>query len=406
MNSPPRPRRPVVKILLISATICLLTSCGERSSTQPRSELSNADGISAPVLPAAEAQFIDIVSTAQHKSSQAENDMQRGGIKATRDDGVCRVLASNSFKAEDWVGTVAKIDSNSDGKGVMAISLSHGVTVATWNNEFSDISDNTLIQPRTDLFRTASLLKVGQAVAFTGRFIPDNENCIEESSMTLSGKLDDPDFIFRFSSVARYTYGDRAFFKQGTAASAPVPESSGNTFGQHDDAGNAEKKPERLGGETVVEGSDGLGSEVGTKSREDIWKALQNWKSSILLRDVGRYRESYAGRLTRFYGHADVPIAEVVQMMVDEIKEYPTRELTLSNPSFQRVNEGVQVEYDKAFRFSGPGVKLNQGEVKATQRLRQTDAGTWIITAEFDREICWSTRMRDPLMQSPPGTCR
>ena len=118
-----------------------------------------------------------------------------------------------------------------------------------------------------------------------------------------------------------------------------------------------------------------------------------------------QFRERYADRLARFYNHADVPIADVVQMMLGEVQKYPIREFTLSDPSFQLVGRGgVQLDYDKEYRFSGPGVRLNQGKVKATLRFADTETGTWKITAEFDREICWSTLMRDPFMQSPPGT--
>jgi hypothetical protein len=202
---PPKQHCSFVNIGLISIAACVLVACGESSSTPSRSEAPYSGGaIIAPVLPVSETEFINAVSTAQHGSPQAENDMQRGGIKAIRDEGICRVLASIDFRAEDWVGTVTKIDSNSDGKGVMAISLSRHLTLMTWNNDLSDISDNTLIQPRTELFQTASLLKEGQQVTFSGGFIPDRDNCIKEASLTLRGKLNDPEFIFRFSSVANY----------------------------------------------------------------------------------------------------------------------------------------------------------------------------------------------------------
>jgi hypothetical protein len=191
------------------------------------------------VLPTSEAEFINVVSTAQHSSPQADNDMQRGGIKATRDEGVCRVLASINFRAEDWVGTVTKIDSNSDGKGVMAISLSRDLTLMTWNNDLSDISDNTLIQPRTELFQTASLLKEGQQVAFSGAFIPDREGCIKEASLTLRGKLDDPEFIFRFSSVARYSPTARAPREERPAAALPDSDQRNVTARQYGERGNA-----------------------------------------------------------------------------------------------------------------------------------------------------------------------
>jgi hypothetical protein len=148
-------------------------------------------------------------------------------------------------------------------------------------------------------------------------------------------------------------------------------------------------------------------SEVGPKSRQEIWRTVQIWNSSILSGDVGLYKGCYADRLTRFYGHANVPIDEAVQMMIGEVQKYPIRELAVSNPSFQPVGDGgVQLDFDKEYRFSGSRVPLNQGKVKASLRFTRVDNGAWKITAEFDREICWSTLMRNPFMQSPPGTCQ
>jgi hypothetical protein len=147
-------------------------------------------------------------------------------------------------------------------------------------------------------------------------------------------------------------------------------------------------------------------SEVSQTVREDIWRSVNAWNSSIQSGDVDAYRGFYAAQLTRFYRQANAPIDEVVHAMMDEVQKYPSRKLDVSNPSFQLVGERVvQLDYDKTYRFSGSKFRLNQGKVKASLRFAPTDSGVWKITAEFDREICWSTLMRDPHMQSPPGTC-
>ena len=148
------------------------------------------------------------------------------------------------------------------------------------------------------------------------------------------------------------------------------------------------------------------GSFADTKSRNEVWSAVETWSSYIRSGDVGQYRDCYSDRLTRFYNHTNVSSDEAEQMILGQMKKYSIRELTVSNPSFQDVGEGsLQVDYDKEYRFSGAGVRVNQGKVKASQVLKRAEAGTWKITAEFDREICWSTQMRDPARQSPPGTC-
>jgi len=170
------------------------------SPSSPVASSSATSSASAPLVPNQEAEFINTVSVAQRGSAQAANDMQRGGIKATRDEAICGLFAG-SFTVENWVGTVKTIDSNSDGKGIMGISLAEEITLTTWNNDLSDIGDNTLIQPGTELFQTASSLRKGQTVSFSGSFMPKREGCVDESSITLRGKLDDPEFIFRFARV-------------------------------------------------------------------------------------------------------------------------------------------------------------------------------------------------------------
>ncbi len=65
------------------------------------------------------------------------------------------------------------------------------------------MSAKTLIDPNSKLFQNASMLKKGDSITFSGTFLPGKDGeCIYEGSMSLSGKLRDPEFIFRFSSVS------------------------------------------------------------------------------------------------------------------------------------------------------------------------------------------------------------
>jgi hypothetical protein len=154
-------------------------------------------------LPSVEVRFISIVSAAQKDSINAANDMQRGGIKANRDKSLCAGITFPEVK--DWIGTVINIDSNSDGKGVLAIQIAPGITVKTWNNALSDIGSGTLIDQTSPVFKSASLMKPGQLVQFSGELFPAGEDaCLLESSMTLRGKVESPEFIFKFSSISAY----------------------------------------------------------------------------------------------------------------------------------------------------------------------------------------------------------
>jgi hypothetical protein len=184
------------------------------------------------VVPMDEAEFIRDISTARSASSQAQNDMQRGGIKAERDVAICRAIGS--LRISNWIGTVKTVDSNSDGKGVLGIYLGENITITTWSNDFSDRDDRTLIEPSTDVFRAAEILKPGQAVSFSGSFIPHSGDCIEESSLTLSGKLGDPDFIFRFSGIGPYSGPSQSISEKPRPTISESPYSQGQENSQHE----------------------------------------------------------------------------------------------------------------------------------------------------------------------------
>lgn len=126
--------------------------------------------------------------------------MQRGGIKATRDSDICGIISNKSI--ENWVGYIDNLSANSDGLGVLSVAIAQGVTVKTWNNSLSDIGSKTLIPPESKLFQKASQMKVGQKVAFSGKFVAGNaRECVREASLSLSGSLSAPDFIFKFSDI-------------------------------------------------------------------------------------------------------------------------------------------------------------------------------------------------------------
>jgi hypothetical protein len=323
--------------------------------------------------------------------------MQRGGIKANRDEAICRILPSAGVGG--WIGRVTKIDSNSDGKGVMNVSIAKGVSVKTWNNAISDTGDDTLIVPRTRLFQMASSLRIGQQVLFSGSFIGDRNDCIKEASLSLRGKIEDPEFIFRFADVAIADVATSG--KQGGTASAPPVDRTEPLAPTTEGRDRSDEATVVSPGSTVHRGSV-----LDEQSREEVWKAVQTWIAHLRSGDVGGYRDSYADRLTQYYNHENVPSGNAVAMVVDQIQQYSKREVTVSNPTFEIVDEeSVQVDFEKDYRFSGVGVRVNQGKVKSSLRLNRKAPGTWKITAEFDREICWSTQMRDPAMQVPPGTC-
>jgi hypothetical protein len=126
--------------------------------------------------------------------------MQRGSAKSERDKNVCALL--KTMKVKDWTGKITNITSNSDGKGVIEVEIAKNITVKTWNNALSDIGDHTLIEPGTKFFDFVASLKKGTKIQFSGNFFRGSSgDCVKESSMSLRGKLEDPEFIFSFVEI-------------------------------------------------------------------------------------------------------------------------------------------------------------------------------------------------------------
>ena len=156
----------------------------------------------APVLPSDETNFIDAITSARSAYRAAQNDMAKGGIRASRRTAICQALAQMSVR--NWVGRIQNLSSNSEGKGVLEISIAKDVSVKTWNNALSDIADKTLIATDSALFQTASRMKVGDTVYFSGSFLRSSDDCVRESSLTTDGSMKDPAFIIQFDSIQKF----------------------------------------------------------------------------------------------------------------------------------------------------------------------------------------------------------
>jgi uncharacterized protein DUF2510 len=188
----------IVAALLLIGIIGSIFGAGD----DPSPNDTNGSGTSTSPAPRDQKAFVDAVTRAQAKADDADNDLQRGAALSARNKSICSALESNG-RVQGWVGEVSTLDANGDGKGILAIKLADSVHVKTWNNFLSDSGDKTLIKPGP-LFDKVLKLEEGQRVKFSGRFMdePGGEGtCANDSRLTLSGKLSDPAFIFRFSDV-------------------------------------------------------------------------------------------------------------------------------------------------------------------------------------------------------------
>jgi len=150
-------------------------------------------------IPAKQQAFVDAVEKARQNYDAAENDLAKGRTRNARKQAVCGLLKSRTV--EGWVGHITNLSSNEDGKGVLEITLSDHATVKTWNNAFSDIAYNTLIDPASSISQKLTSLKEKDRVRFSGTFFQSDVDCVHEASMTLDGSMSQPEYIIRFSGI-------------------------------------------------------------------------------------------------------------------------------------------------------------------------------------------------------------
>lgn len=146
-----------------------------------------------------EKRFIDIVEEIQQKHSSSKNELQKS---MARDERKKLLSNINIYEVNNWVGTITKLDTNNDGKGILVVKIAPALSVGTWNNAFSDIQNNTLIEKNTKLYNSLLDMKVGQKIRFSGQFFPSDDDAIKEKSMTIDGSLSEPEFLFKFYSVS------------------------------------------------------------------------------------------------------------------------------------------------------------------------------------------------------------
>ena len=157
-----------------------------------------ARAAAAPTLPADQQRFVDAIDQYAGFYNNAANDMAKGGQRVARARALCTLRVGT---VRDWVGKIYGVSSNNDGRGVLEVQISNVAYLKTWNNALSDYEDHTLIDPASPVFREASAMKAGQWAVFSGSFLPSQTDCMQESSVSQSGSMTEPEFLFRFSAI-------------------------------------------------------------------------------------------------------------------------------------------------------------------------------------------------------------
>jgi hypothetical protein len=207
---------PLVLVLIVGAAGSSGNS--EEETSKPQATSSTSEETQEPVAveepvkaepsggeygeyPAAQAKFISIVEAAKDAISDAETDLQRNVALRARDKDLCATLSNN--KATNWTGLIDSVGANGEGKAYVEIKIADRITIKTWNNAFSDLSDNTLIPTTSNFFNDLVSMKDDDLVNFSATFLKGSNSCLKKANLTETFYGISPEFIVKFSNVTK-----------------------------------------------------------------------------------------------------------------------------------------------------------------------------------------------------------
>jgi hypothetical protein len=143
-------------------------------------------------MPSAESAYIAAVEKARKDYGAAPNELKKSNIKRDMIKDIHAAVPHGA--ARGWTGRLTALRTNGDGKAIVAVEIAPGMTVQTWNNDFSDMEDRTLIENRSPLYNAIADLTAGQRVAFDAQLI-------RITDLTEKGAVEAPEMLARFSRI-------------------------------------------------------------------------------------------------------------------------------------------------------------------------------------------------------------
>lgn len=187
----------VVILVVKNNEVCPGTS-GTETGTSESGDGTVASSEFGP-QPSEQIEMIELIEFYRVAYDEAQTDLQKANSRLERDEAICQALGSG--KVSNWYGVVDDVGATSEALGWLKIAIGDNVTLETWNNEFSDIGDDTLVSRKSPLYETLLSLTKGQVVKFSGKFVADSGLCLGTKNLTEHFAINRPEFPFKFTSL-------------------------------------------------------------------------------------------------------------------------------------------------------------------------------------------------------------
>ena len=162
-----------------------------------------ADSSEYNLYPKDQKIFVDTINKYRKAFDPGSNDLKKNKLFRNRSEEMCGPSFS-PYNITEWVGKIKDISTNLDGKGILAVEIDRDIRVETWNNAFSDMLSDTLIEIDSKVYDQLIDLNVGEVIKFNGNFF-SNEECVETQNLFLHKKIMKPSFTFRFTNLQPFS---------------------------------------------------------------------------------------------------------------------------------------------------------------------------------------------------------
>ncbi|MBW4024614.1 MAG: hypothetical protein HIU92_16060 [Proteobacteria bacterium] len=146
-----------------------------------------------------EAQFIAIVQDGAATYENTGNEAASRGARATRATNLCALLGHDN-EAHEWTGTIVRLANGTD-RSDLSLKLADDVTVSAVKREPSHGADHAIADPVSSLVQAGPQMHIGEAVTFSGYFLPSSTDCFQEASVNEDSSMRSPNFLMNFTSV-------------------------------------------------------------------------------------------------------------------------------------------------------------------------------------------------------------
>jgi len=157
----------------------------------------------SPNLPEDQKKFVKTLGEFNERYRSA-NDVGRKNLRSERAKSLCAITMAPDV--HNWVGTLSRVKQNYDGQVEIMVTLDSNITFQT--RSLLTESINAHIRPESPLVPVIAKLKEKEVVVFSGRLYRDQPahrdqtDCFRELSVTESGSMREPEFLFCFSSIS------------------------------------------------------------------------------------------------------------------------------------------------------------------------------------------------------------